>query len=141
MDDGQPRIQAAHWVITLGRVYAFVLGLMAAWALVAMLFAGSPVVVVLALLATGAAAAWTALVQAFAAHRRGAWWLLVALSSAGLSWRLLGWLVGPPPTVPDVLGAAAAVVLLGLLLHDDSREWVSVDRAPRPSGQPDGWGH
>jgi hypothetical protein len=133
MDQHPPRLQAARWVITLGRLYGGLLVVVAAWLLITMVFIGSPLVVVLSLVLAGWAAAWGALVRAFEAHRRWAWRLMVALSAVSVGWSFLGWLLGRPPTVLSVLAAAIHGVLLGLLLHDDSREWVDGDLPSRRS--------
>jgi hypothetical protein len=141
MDDGAPRIRAARWVITLGRLCGGLLAVVAAWFLIVMVFAGSPGVVALPLLFAGWAVAWGALVRAFEAHRRWAWRLMVVLSAATVSWSVLGWLVGRPPTVLGGLAVAVHGVLLGLLLHDDSRDWVAGERPLRPVAQRTGRGH
>jgi hypothetical protein len=141
MDDGSPRIAAARWVLGLGRLYWALLVLAAAWSLLAVLFTWSLVALAVPLLIAGYATAWGALVRAFAAHRRGAWQLLVGLTAIDLLWPVAGWLAGRPLSVLTVASLAVHAALLGLLLHRDSREWVGADapRRPRvedPGGRP-----
>ena len=90
---GAPRFQAARWVITLGRFYGGLMALAAAWSLLAVVLTSLVVLPVFLLLA-GYATAWGALVRAFAAHRRGAWQLLVGLVAVDLLWPVAGWLTG-----------------------------------------------
>jgi hypothetical protein len=124
MDDGSPRIPAARWGIALGRLYWGLLVLAAVWSLLGMVFTGSPGALVVSALLAGWATAWGALLRAFTAHRRGAWQLLLVLTATGAVWPAVGWQVGAPLTVGGLVSAAVDVVLLGLLLHRDSREWV-----------------
>jgi len=127
MDDGSPRIRAARWVITLGRLYGGLLAVAAAWSLLGVVFLGSPAALVVPLLLTGAAFAWGALVREFEAHRRGAWQLLVGLAAVAAAATVAGWLTGVPVTALGLLSTAADGVLLALLVHPDSREWVARD--------------
>jgi hypothetical protein len=132
MDDGSPCFQAARWVIGLGRLCWALLVLAAAWTVLAALFSGAPALLVVPLLLAGWATVWGALLRAFAAHRRGAWQVLVALSAVGALWPAVGWLMGRAPTSWGVVAAAVDLGFLGLLLHRDSREWVGVLEPPGP---------
>ncbi|WP_369139339.1 hypothetical protein [Modestobacter versicolor] len=121
MDDRPARISAARWVIALGRLSAALLACAAAWTLVAVVFVGSPRVLLVSGLLAGCATACRALVEAFAAHRRGAWQLLVVSTAVGV---LAPWLTGPVSPL-DVVPVVWQAVVLGLLLHPDSRDWVA----------------
>jgi len=125
MVEGQVRVQAARWVVGLGRVTTvlFVLGAVGA-ALVAWA-SWSPGPLLLALLHAGLATGWHALLTSFDRHGRGAWTALVVWSVSGAAARLGGWLLGADVGVLGVVGGLLDAVLLGLLLHADSREWVA----------------
>jgi hypothetical protein len=144
MNDGSPRIQAARWVIRLGRLYWGLSVAAAAWSLVSVPFLGSPAALLVPALLAGWATAWGVLLRAFTLHRRRAWQLLLLLAATGALWPALGWLVGQPPTVRGLVSAALDVVLLALLLHEDSREWVAAEEPRRPlaesSAEPSGGG-
>jgi hypothetical protein len=144
LGDGSPRIQAARWVIGLGRLYWGLAVAAAAWSLVGVLFIGSPAALLVTALLAGWASAWGALLRAFVLHRRRAWQLLLALAAAGALWPAAGWLVGRPPTVVGLVSAALNAVLLALLLHEDSREWVGAEEPrrllARTSATPSGGG-
>jgi hypothetical protein len=126
MDDGSTRLQAARWVITLGRLYWGLLVLAAAWSLLGVLFLGSPAALVVPVLLAGCAAVEGALVRAFTAHRRGAWQLLVALTTVGVLTPAVGWLIIGSPSASGLAAVAVNAGLLALLLHEDSREWSGV---------------
>ena len=127
--DGAPRFQAARWVIRVGRLYAGLLALAATWSLIGAVFLGSPAVLVVAALLGTLSAAWSALLRAFTRHRRGARQLMLALAAAGALCAAVGWLGTRSPAAPGLLPAAGHLVVLTLLLHRDSREWVGVDAA------------
>ena len=124
MDDGPRRLQAARWVIRVGRLYWGLLVAAAAWSLLAVALTGPPAALLVPVLLAGWATAWGALVEAFRRHRRGAWQLLLALTVLGAAGPLARWLVAGQPSVLDLLWTASDVVLLALLLHEDSRDWV-----------------
>ena len=135
MDGVRTRLQAARWVITLGRVEAGLLVLQASGALLAAVLTWSAAALVVAVLLAGLATGWTLLVRAFAAHRSWAWAVQVAVAGVVLCWDALvlaggsGWRAA--------LGAVLAAVTLGLLLHPDSREWCGVGRrGAGPAGLP-----
>jgi hypothetical protein len=145
VDDGSPHFQAARCAIGLGRLYWGLTVLAAAWSLVGVVVTWRAAALVLPLLLAGWATAWGALLRAFTAHRRGAWQALVGLAVVGALWPAFEWLVAGPPTVRSLVSAALDVVLLGLLLHRDSRDWVGAEEPQRPraaqsGGHPDG-GH
>jgi hypothetical protein len=123
MDDGSPRFQAARWVISLGRLYWGLLVVGAAWSLLGVLLLGSAAALVVPVLLAGWASAWGALLRAFAAHRRGAWQLLVALAAVGVVAPAVRWLLAGPPSASGLVAAGVHAGLLILLLHEDSREW------------------
>ena len=136
MDDGTARIQAARWVIGLGRLYGGLLLCATLWSLPAVVFLGSAAPLLMTLTLAALAAVWWALVRAYEQHRRGGWRLLVVVAAVGLLWPVAGALTGDPATVLDSLSIVVNGVLLALLLHPDSRDWVAVD-APRPvAGRP-----
>jgi hypothetical protein len=124
MDDGPRRLQAARWVISVGRLYWALLVAAAAWSLLAVVFTGAPALLLVSVLLAGWATAWGALIEAFRRHRRGAWQLLLALAVLGAGGPLARWLVVGQPSVLDLLWTGSDVVLLALLLHQDSRDWV-----------------
>jgi hypothetical protein len=138
MDDGSHRFQAARWVIRLGRLLWGLLVLVAAWSLLAGVLTGSPAALVVPLFLAGWATVWGALIRAFTVHRRGARELLVGVAAIGALWPAVGWLAVRPPTVGSVVSAALHGVLLGLLLHRDSREWVGTDERQRPFAEQSG---
>jgi hypothetical protein len=144
MNDGSPRIQAARWVIGVGRLYWGLSVAAAAWSLIGVWFLWSPVGLLVSAFLAGWATAWGALLRAFALHRRRAWQLLLLLAATGALWPAFGWLVGRPPTVGGLVSAAVDVLLLALLLHEDSREWVAAEEPRRPlvdsSAEPSGGG-
>jgi len=144
MNDGSPRIQAARWVIGLGRLYWVLTVVAAAWSLVGVWFLWSPAGLLVSAFLAGWVTAWGALLRAFTLHRRRAWQLLLLLTASGALWPAVGWLVGQPPTVRGLVSAAVDVVLLALLLHEDSREWVAAEEPRRPlaesSAEPSGGG-
>jgi hypothetical protein len=121
-------------VIGVGRFYAALAVLGAAWSLLAVLFTGAWPALAVPLLLAGYAAAWGALIRAFGAHRRGAWRLLGGLVGLDLLWPVTGWLAGRPASALSLLGAAVHAAFLGLLLHRDSREWVRADEPREPVG-------
>jgi uncharacterized membrane protein YfcA len=107
--------------------------------MLAAVFTGSPAALVVSVLLAGLAAAWGALVRAFAAHRRGAWQLMLALTAAGVLGPALGWMTAGRLTAPGALSVTVDAVLLALLLHRDSREWVGAHEPRwRPVQQPGG---
>ena len=133
MDDGPTRVQAARWVLGLGRLYWGLLVIAAAWSLLVVGFTGAPTALLVPVLLAAAAAARGAVLDAFRAHRRGAWRLLLALTLLGAGGAVVRWLVAGQPSVLDLLWTGTDVVLLGLLLHEDSRDWVR--GAPGPTRQ------
>jgi hypothetical protein len=138
MDDRSPRIQAARWVLLLGRLYGALMACAVAWSLLAVVVLGAPVLLLVSALLAGYAAAWGALLTAFAAHRRGAWRLLVAVTAVGV----LGPWGGGSAVLLDVVVAAVHATLFALLMHRDSREWVAVEESPaEPSRRPSIAGH
>ena len=126
MDDGQPHLQAARWVIRLGRLYGAVLVFAAAWSLLGVVAAGSPAALAVPAALAACAAGWTAVVGAFAAHRRGAWHLLLVLAAVGACGSAVGWLLDRASSLLGLLSVAGHVGLLALLRHRDTREWVGV---------------
>jgi hypothetical protein len=141
MVEGQARIQAARWVVALGRVRTalFVVGAISATLGAGASWSLGPLVPTLLL--TGAAAGWHAVLTAFDRHSRAAWAALVVWSAAGVLGRLGDALVGEDVGVVGLVGGAFDAVVLGLLLHPDSREWVapspgSARRGPRTGGSP-----
>ena len=132
MVEGQAHIQAARWVVALGRVTTalFVVGAIGAsfvaWA------GWSPGPLGTALLSAGAAAAWHAVLTAFGRHSRAAWVALVVWCAAGAVGRLGGGLLAHDVGVLGLVGGVVDAVVLGLLLHPDSREWVARPLAPAP---------
>jgi hypothetical protein len=117
---GAPRIRAARWVLALGRVQEACLVAGAVWSALGAALAWSPAALLVAAVLAGSATAWAALLRAFAAHRRGAWQLLLGLAAAGLVPALLP---GEGPVA--LLGVLVAATWLCLLLHRDSRAWVA----------------
>ena len=141
MGEGAVRIPAARWVIGLGRLYGGLLVLAACWTLVGVVVLRSPAALGVPLVLTTWAAAWGTLVRAFAAHRRSAWKLLLGLATVGGLGPVVSWLLGGALTVPGLSSALLSGVLLALLLHDDSREWVGGhQRRPPVVVQPGGGG-
>ena len=131
MVEGQARLQAARWVVTLGRVTT-------AWFVVVAIGASSVAwagwslrPLVLTLLCAGAAAGWHAVLTAFDRHSRAAWIGLVVWSAAGAVSLLGGGLLGEGVGVVGLVVGALDAVVLGLLVHPDSREWVA--RTPAPA--------
>ncbi|MGY1856387.1 hypothetical protein [Modestobacter sp. SYSU DS0290] len=121
-------LQAARWVIRIGRVEWAVLALSAAWSLVLVAVTLSPVALLLPLGLAVLATVWGAVVRAFERHRRWAWWVLLG---AGLLTLLTGLL--SPERGPLAAGwHVVAVVQVLLLLHPDSREWVAADPVDPP---------
>ena len=131
MDEGQARIQAARWVVVLGRVTTalFVLGAIGASFVTWATWELAPLA--LTLLYVGAAAGWHAVLTSFDRHGRAAWAALVVWSASGAVSRLGGGLLGADVGLLGLVGGAFDAVVLGLLLHPDSREWVA--RPPRRS--------
>jgi hypothetical protein len=134
------RFQAARWVVVLGRVRTVLLVLAACGALLATAFTWSLVAPVTAAVLAGLAAAWNALVDGFARHRRGAWAALVVVTGLETGVGLAAWVLGADADVLDVLGAVFVAVLLGLLLHADTRDWVARPGAARTGGLAPGAG-
>jgi hypothetical protein len=132
MDDDRPRIPAARWVIALGRCWWALLVCAAAWSLLVVVVLLEPVALLVPVLLAGYAAVWRALVEAFAAHRRGAWHLLLAVTALGV---LAPWVPGSV-SVLDVVSVAGNGTLLAFLLHRDSRDWVSAEPVPVPRRVP-----
>jgi hypothetical protein len=131
MPEGPHRIPAARWAIGLGRFYWGLAVLAAAGTLLAVPFTGSWVALLVPLLLAGYATVWGVLVRALAAHRRDAWWLLIAVTTVALLWAVVGWLGDGSVSVPTLVAATGHAVFVGLLLHPDTREWV---RADEPQG-------
>ncbi|MCZ2827766.1 hypothetical protein O2W14_02805 [Modestobacter sp. VKM Ac-2986] len=137
MVGGQVHVQAARWVVVIGRVttalflWGAVGAALVAWA------SWSPLPLVPALLYAALAAGWHALLTAFDRHGRRAWAALVVLSGAGAVVGLGGWLLGADVGVLGVVGGLLDAVLVWALMHRDSREWVArpvVRRAAEPVG-------
>ncbi|MFQ1002041.1 hypothetical protein [Modestobacter sp. SSW1-42] len=131
MVEGRVRVQAARWVLVLGRVTTALLVVGAVGAALAAWGSWSAAPLLLTALSAGLAAGWHALLTAFERHGRGAWTALLAWSAADALARLGGALPGGGVGAPDLLGGLLDVVLLGLLLHPDSRDWVA--RPPGPA--------
>jgi hypothetical protein len=125
MVEGRGRIQAARWVVALGRVTTalLVLGAIGASLVTWATWSAGPALTVL--LYVGLASGWHALLTAFDRHGRLAWVLLVLWSAAGAAARLGGWVLGQHVGLLGLAGGALDAVLLWLLLHPDSREWVA----------------
>ena len=132
VEEERPRIQAARWVVTLGRITTAlsVVGAIgsslvawATWSLGPLVQTGVFV---------GAAAGWHALLTAFDRHRRAAWLALLVWSATGAVGRVGGWLVGADVGVVALAGGLLDLVVAGLLLHPDSREWVARPRVVAP---------
>jgi hypothetical protein len=138
MVEGQARIPAARWVVTLGRVTTalFVLGAIGSSLVTWATWSLGPLVTTL--LYTGLAAGWHAVLSAFDRHGRAAWAVLVVWSATGAVARLGGWLLAPDADVLGLVGGVLDAVLLGLLLHPDSREWVA--RSPASARRGSGAG-
>ncbi|MGY1844966.1 hypothetical protein [Modestobacter sp. SYSU DS0875] len=128
MGTAEHTLQAARWVIRIGRVERALLACCAAWSLALVAVTFSPVALVVPLGLAALATLWGVVVRAFERHRRWAWWVLVA---AGVVTVVTG-LLSPEP---GLLAAGGSVVRVLLLLHPDSREWVAPDpvgvREPR----------
>ena len=132
MEEERPCIQAARWVVALGRFTTalFAVGAIgsslatwATWSLGPLVQTGVFV---------GAAAGWHALLTAFDRHRRAAWLALLAWSATGAVGRVGGWLAGADVGVVALVGGLLDLVVAGLLLHPDSREWVARPRVAAP---------
>jgi hypothetical protein len=131
------RLAAARWVIQLGRLgWALMVGC-AAWLLLSALFFWSAWLLLPPLALAGLAAGWSALIGGFERHRRGAWWGLLGVVGLGLADIAGGWVFAGRIDPLGVIGAVPTVVYLALLLHPDTREWVTADR-PVASGAPPG---
>jgi hypothetical protein len=126
MDDGARHVQAARWVIRLGRLYAAVLVLAAAWSLLGVIAAWSPAALAVPAVLAACAAGWSAVLGAFAAHRRGAWHLLLVLAAVGACGSAVSWLLDEASSLLGSLSVAGHVGLLALLRHRDTREWVGL---------------
>ena len=125
------RVRATRWVLLLGRLQWLFLVLSALSALVLGMAGGAVLVgVVLAVAYAGAAAAWRALLAGFDDHRRGAWQLLVGLALVDLAVDLVR-LVGGVPVLA-VPGLLLDGLVLALLQHPDTREWVEPDEPAAP---------
>ena len=132
MGKGAARLQAARWVIRLGRAYWGLAVLVASWSLLAAVFTWSPEVLVVPVVIGGWAAGWGAVVRGFERHGRVPWRLLVGLAGFGVLVPVTGWLLGRPPTVGTGVAVLVHGGLLGLLLQPDSREWVAAEESPQP---------
>ena len=125
MVEGRGRVQAARWVVALGRVTTALL----VWGAIGASFVAwatwSLGAVLLVLVHVGLASGWHALLTAFDRHGRGAWVVLVLWSASGAVARLAGWVLGQDVRFLGLVGGAFDAVLLGLLVHPDSREWVA----------------
>ena len=131
MVEGRARIQAARWVVLLGRVTTavFVIGAIGASFVTWATWELGPLL--LMLLYVGAAAGWHAVLTAFDRHSRAAWVGLSVWAAAGAVALLGGGLLGEDVGVVGLVVGALDAVVLGLLLHPDSRDWVA--RAPAPA--------
>ncbi|QXG77542.1 hypothetical protein KUM42_08595 [Modestobacter sp. L9-4] len=132
MVEGRARLQAARWVVAVGRVTTalLVLGAIGASLVTWATWSAGPALTML--LYVGLASGWHALLTAFDRHGRPAWVLLVLWSATGAAARLGGWVLGQDVGLLGLAGGALEAVLLGLLLHPDSREWVA--RPPAADG-------
>ena len=130
MVEGRARIQAARWVVTLGRVTTALFVVTAIWAVLVAGATWSLGPLVLTLVLVGAAAGWHAVLTAFDRHSRAAWVALVVWSATGAVGRLGAGLVGEDVGVVGLVGGALDAVLFGLLLHRDSAEWVAPPPMP-----------
>jgi len=121
-------LQATRWVVRLGVLQMVLVGLpllaLSTFALAEPAGVAGPVLGGVVGLLVG----WGMVLRAFHGRHRWAWWVLVVVEVAGLA-------VATVSLSP--WGVLAGVVVLGLLLHPDSREWVRPD-APRPIGWPVG---
>ncbi|MQA32942.1 hypothetical protein [Modestobacter roseus] len=126
-------LQAARWVIRIGWFHVTLYVAAAVWTVcVSVLTLQLPGLVVSAAVAL-LAGLWAAVVRAFERHRRWSWWVLVVTGvlSAGAG------LLAPGAGLLAVAGNVLDVVFVLLLLHPDSRDWVTPDPVDRaPSGRP-----
>ena len=125
MVDRQWHLQAARWVVVVGRVTTALCVFAAIMALLGTALTWSPGLLLVAVAWAAAGAGWNALLSRFEHHGRGAWAVLVTWAALGAAGRLGGWLLGADVGVVAVLGGLLDAVLLALLLHPDSRDWVA----------------
>ena len=128
MIDRPGHVQAARWVVVVGRVTTVLCVLAAIAALLGAALTWSPGRLLVTVAWAAAGAGWNALLSRFEHHGRGAWAVLVTWSALGAAGRLGGWLSGVDVGVLGVLGGLLDAVLLALLLHPDSRDWVARPR-------------
>ncbi|MCW2582401.1 MAG: hypothetical protein JWQ53_1191 [Klenkia sp.] len=119
-------LQAARWVVRLGVVQLALVGLPLLALSTFVLAEPAGVAVPVFGGVVGLLVGWGLVLRAFWRRRRWAWWVLVAAEVGGL----LGAVLSLSPW-----GLLAGVVVLALLVHPDSREWVRPD-PPRPIGCP-----
>ena len=129
------RLQAAHWVIRLGRLFWVLTVAAAAWSLLGAVVFWSGVQLVLSAVLAGLAAGWGALVLGLERHSLGAWRGLLAAQGIALIWTAGACLAASRVGMLDVFWVGESLVFSWLLLHPDSREWVRPDPpAPSPHG-------
>jgi hypothetical protein len=121
-------VQAARWVVGLGHVVTALLALTVTGMALATVVTWSPVALLGTVLLAGLAGAWHALVRGFDRHRRGAWYGLLAVAAQALVAHTAQLVAGDGPGVGLLLALALDGVVLALLLHPDSREWVARPR-------------
>jgi hypothetical protein len=118
-------------VIVLGRVQWLLLVLSALGMLMTAVFSRAVLpALLLAAGYAGLAAAWGALLRAFEEHSRGAWRLMAVLVAVSALVDLVRL-----PSADGVLAVPGLLVgglVLALLLHPDTREWVQPEPGPAP---------
>ena len=125
MADVRVRFQAARWVVVLGRLTTAALVVLAIGLTLVAAVSWSLLTLVAAVLTAGLASAWHALVEGFVQHRRGAWAALLGVAALDAGVVVCGWVLGGAAGPEAALGTLHAVVTVVLLLHPDTRDWVS----------------
>jgi hypothetical protein len=124
MVDSLRRVQAARWVVVLGRVTTALLVVSAVSTVLVAFFTWSAGLLVLSVVYALVGGGWNALVDSFDRHGRLAWVVLLLWSATGAVGRLGSWLLGADIGLLQLaIGVLDAAMAL-LLVHPDTLEWV-----------------